>query len=211
MDRKLGLTIALFIVLIGTGSVLAEIAVGVTEGDWIEYQITYTGTPPPDHEVTWARMEAVIVHGKVIALNITTRFANGQLLNETITLNLETGQLGDDFIIPANLNSGDTFFDKNVGNITISAVEERTYAGATRTVVHAATSETSYYWDKATGVLVEGSSHLADFTMDTMVDKTNMWQPQILGLDPTVFYAVVIGSAVAIVAVIAFFVVLKKK
>jgi hypothetical protein len=156
-------------------------------------------------------MEVISVQGKVISLNITTRFASGMITNETITLNLETGQLGDDFIIPANLNSDDTFFDKNVGNITISAVEERTYAGAARTVVHAATSETSYYWDKATGVLVEGSSQSANFTMDTMVDKTNMWQPQSLGLDPTVFYAVVIGSAVAIVAVIAFFVVYKKK
>jgi len=44
-----------------------------------------------------------------------------------------------------------------------------------------------------------------------MVDKTNMWQPQILGLDPTVFYAVVIGAAVAIVAVIALILMRRKR
>jgi hypothetical protein len=129
----------------------------------------------------------------------------------TTTLNLETGQLGDDFIIPANLNSGDTFFDKNAGNITISGVEERTYAGATRTVMHAATSETTYYWDQATGVLVEGISKFPDYTMNTLVDQTNMWQPQLLGLDPTVFYALVIGAIVLIVVVLAFLIVRRKK
>jgi hypothetical protein len=33
MNRKVGLTIALFIVLLGVGNVLAEISVGVKKGD----------------------------------------------------------------------------------------------------------------------------------------------------------------------------------
>ena len=212
MDRKLASIIALLIILIGTApaTISAEISVGVKQGDWIEYQVTFTGTPDPGHDVTWARMEVVDVQGKDISLAITTKFSNGTLLNETITLNLETGQLGDDFIIPANLKSGDTFFDKRQGNITISGVEERTYAGATRTIVSGATSQTTYYWYKATGALVEGNSSLTDFTMNTKVDKTNMWQAQIFGLDPTVFYALVI-AAVAILVVIAFFFIRRKK
>jgi len=211
MDRKLGLIIALLIVLIGAGAVLAEILVGVKKGDWIEYQVTFTGTPPPDHDITWARMEIVDVQGKAIDLDIATQFSNGALLNETITLNLETGQLGDDFIIPANLNKGDAFLDKYQGSITISAVEERTYAGATRTVVSAATAQSTYYWDKATGVLVEGISEFPDYTIHSIADKTNMWQPQIFGLEPTVFYALLILAATVIVAVIAFFAVRRKK
>ena len=211
MDRKLFLIIASFIVLVGMGTVLAEISVGVKKGDWIEYQVTFTGTPPGRHDVTWARMEIMNVQGKSINLDITTEFSNETLLNETITLNLDTGQLGDDFIIPANLNSGDTFFDKNAGNITISGSEERTYAGATRIVVYAATPQTTYYWDKAIGVLVEGTSAFTNYTMNTKVDKTNMRQPQILGLDPTVFYAVVVGAALVIAAVIAFITVRRKK
>ncbi|MCJ7560144.1 hypothetical protein MUO79_05950 [Candidatus Bathyarchaeota archaeon] len=211
MDRKLFLIIASFIVLVGMGTVLAEISVGVKKGDRIEYQVTYTGTPAEGHDVTWARMEIVDVQGKSVSVEITAKYSNGTQEDLTATLNLETGQLGDDFIIPANLNSGDTFLDKNAGNITISGSEERTYAGATRTVVYATTSQTTYYWDKTTGVLVEGTSAFPNYTMNTKVDKTNMWQPQILGLDPTVFYAVVVGAAVVIAAVIALIAVRRKK
>jgi hypothetical protein len=211
MDRKLGLTITLLIVFVGIGIVLAEISVGVKKGDWIEYQVTFTGTPPLGHDITWARMEAVGVQGKAINLDIATQFSNGTLLNETITLNLEIGQLGDEFIIPANLNRGDAFLDKYQGSITISAVEERTYAGAKRTVVSAATAQSTYYWDKATGVLVEGISEFPDYTIHSIADKTNMWQPQIFGLEPTVFYVLLILAATAIVAVIAFLAVRRKK
>jgi hypothetical protein len=212
MDRKPASIIALLIILIGTApaTISAEISVGVKQGDWIEYQVTFTGTPDPGHDVIWARMEVVDVQGKDISLAITTKFSNGTLLNETITLNLETGQLGDDFIIPANLKSGDTFLDKRQGNITISGVEERTYAGATRTIVSGATSQTTYYWDKATGVLVAGNSSFTDFTMNTKVDKTNMWQAQVFGLESVVFYALVI-AAVVILVVIAFFFIRRKK
>jgi hypothetical protein len=67
-----------------------------------------------------------------------------------------------------------------------------------------------FYWDKSTGVFVEASSSFTDYTLNTKADKTNMWQAQIFGLDPTVFYAVVI-VAVAMLAVIAFFVTRRKK
>jgi len=213
MDRKLAPAIALLIVLavMAPVAVSAEISVGVKQGDWIEYQIAFTGTPDAGHAVTWARMEVVDVQGKSINLAISTEFSNGTVVNQTITLNLETGQLGDDFIIPANLNSGDTFFDKWQGNITISGVEENSYAGANRPIVSAATAETTYYWDRATGILVEGTSSFTNFTMHTKVDKTNMWQPQTVGLESTVFYALVIGVTVIIIAVIAFFVVRRKK
>jgi hypothetical protein len=220
MDRKLTLAIALLIVLVVSApvSISAEVAVGVKQGDWIEYQVTFTGTPPEGHAVTWARMDIVSVQGKNITLAVAAKQSDGSWLNETVQLNVETGQLGDDFIIPANLNSGDTFFDKGHGNITISGVEERTYAGATRTIVSGTVSETAqqttyqttYYWDKATGVLVEGNSSYTDFAMYTKMDKTNMWQAQTPGLDSTVFYALVIAVA-AILIIIAFFVIRRKK
>jgi hypothetical protein len=211
MNRKLGLTIALLMVLICVGNVLAEISVGVKKGDWAEYKVDYTGTPPKGHDVTWARMEITDIQGKSVTAEITVEYSD--VTQETLAtiLNLETGKLGDDFIIPAGLNSGDSFFDKNAGNITISSVEERTYAGATRTVAHAATSETTYYWDKATGVLVEGNSKLPEYTMNTVLDKTNIWQPHLFGLELTVFYALVIGAVALIVVVVAFLIFRRKK
>ncbi len=211
MDRKLCSIIALLIVSIGAGTVLCEILVGVKKGDLIEYQVTFTGTPPPNHDITWAEMEIIDVKGKTIDIDIAMQFFNRTILNETITLNLETGQLGDAFVIPADLNEGDTFLDKYRGSITIDAVEERTYAGATRTVMSATTVESTYYWDKATGVLVEGISEFPDYAIHSIVGKTNMWQPQIFGLEPKVFYALLILAATAIVVIIAFFAVRRKK
>jgi hypothetical protein len=204
MNKKLVLITALLIFLLIMSTAAAEMSVGVKQGDWIEYQAVFTGTPPAGHEVTWARTEVADVQGTVINLNVTTKFANGTLLSETITLNLATGQLGDEFIIPANLGVGDSFFDKYHGNVTISKIEERTYADATRTVISATAAQSTYYWDKATGVLVEGISEFPEYTIHSVVEKTNMWQPQIFGVDPTVFYiflilvAILIGTALAI-------------
>jgi hypothetical protein len=224
MDRKLASILALLIVLIVIVPVAisAEISVGVKQGDWIEYQVTFTGTPAEEHNVVWAKMEISAVQGKSINLDMTVNFSDGTQKPETSTLNLEAGQLGDDFIIPANLNAGDTFYDKTEGNIMISGAEERTYAGATRTVVYANTSQTKFYWDKSTGILVEATSSYTEpeYTMHTTADKTNMWQAQtdntnglqtqIFGLDSTLFYALII-VAVAIIATIIFFVIRKKK
>jgi len=213
MSKQISVTIAVLAFLLGAAAVAASptISAGVKQGDWIEYQVTVTGTTDPAHNVTWARMEIVGVQGNIINLSIATKFADGTTLNENITLNLDVGQLGDDFIIPANLNSGDIFFDKNQGNITISDVEEKTYAGATRKVAIGTTNQTTYFWDQATGVLVDGISTFPDFTLHSLVDKTNLWQAQTLGLEPTLFYAAVIGVAVIIVVVIAFFVLRRKK
>ena len=83
----------------------------------------------------------------------------------------------DDFIVPANLKSGDKFYDENYGNLTINKVEQHLYAGAMRTVAYATAGENAYIWDQATGVCVEGTSATPDFTMHSIIDSTNMWQP----------------------------------
>jgi hypothetical protein len=212
LGKKLALPVTfLAVFLIATGTVCAEILVVVKKGYWIEYNATLTGSPPADHDVTWARMEVAGVQGKSIGLNVTTRFVNGTLLYESVPLNLEKGQLGDDFIIPADLNPGETFLDQYQGSITITGVEARSYAGATRTVVYASTAESTYYWDKATGILVEGVSEFPDFTIHSVANKTNIWQPQILDSGPTAFYAILIIAATVIVAVAAFLVLRRKR
>lgn len=183
-------------------SASAAISVGVKKGDWIEYTVTYTGTPPEGHEVSWARMEILDVQGTEISLNITTTAPNGTPFSETVTLNLEAGELGDDFIIPANLKDGDVFFDKNAGNITIGSAETRTYAGATRVVVIASKQNTTDHWDQTTGVLLKGISTFADYTMTAKVDKTNLWQTQQAGLDQTVLIAVALVAIIVIAAAI---------
>src|SRR5665647_3326786 len=151
----------------------AQLSVGVKKGDWIQYQVTFTGTPSPDHSIVQAKMEVLDVQAPTIKINILSTFANGTQTSTNSTLNLQTGQLIDDFIIPANLVAGDKFLDSNVGNITISAVEQRTYAGATRTVVTTTSNSTMYVWDQATGFSAEGTSQGSDYTMHSIATATN--------------------------------------
>ena len=183
----------------------AEIVVGVKQGDWIEYNVTFTGDVPVQHDVTWCRIEVTAVEGKNVYVDITSRYADGS--NETVssTVKLETGQIGEAFIIPANSDKGDTFSSYE-GTITISGFEERSCAGATRSVVYANTPETMFYWDMSTGFLVEANSSSSKFTMFTKAEETNMWQTQIFGLDQTVFIALVV---VVIVAALAIFLIRK--
>ncbi len=192
------IVLLLSIVVVSTGA-----AVGVRKGDWIEYQVLVMGTLSGEHAAKWARMEVVNVVGSSVNLNVTTQFINGTYLIENITLNVNTGQLGDDFLIPANLNVGDVFYDAHVGNITIKSVEQKNYADAQRTVLTGSTPQTTFHWDKETGILVEAYSLYPEynFTMSTLIDKTNMWHSsRILSLDMTEFYALVIAF-VAIVIV----------
>lgn len=183
-----------------------DIVVGVKLGDCIEYNVTITGDVPEQHDVTWCKIEVTAVEEKNVYVDITSRYSDGREETVPSTLNLETGQIGDCFIIPANLNAGDVF-ESPEGNITISGFKEKTYAGATRSVVYGSNPQTIFHWDRSTGFLLEAKSSDSAFTMITKAEKTNMWQTQIFGLDQTVFIALVL----VIVAVLALAIFLIRK
>jgi hypothetical protein len=166
---KLGLTLLLCLVLASVfqTTVSADVSVGVKPGDWVEYNVTFTGNPPPEHDAKWARMEVGTVEGQRVIATFTSRLANGTMLNVVEDLDFDTGRFIDLFIIPAGLNTDDTFYDQAVGNITIDSVEARICAGATRTVVHAEALDTQWYWDRATGVVVEARTSNPVYTLDT--------------------------------------------
>ena len=204
MLRKLVSKLIVLLLVSGLiSAVSADLSVGVKKGDWIEYAITTTGTPSEGHDIDWSRMEVTDIQGSSIMVYITSRFINGSTENFNSTLNLKTGHLIDDFIIPANLNAGDKFQDDRQGNITLTSAELDTYAGAVRTVLHASTSENSYIWDQATGVSVEANSVLPEYTMHTIVESTNMWQPTPTHrLDATTLLLVAVVLVIAIVAIL---------
>jgi hypothetical protein len=183
---------------------------GVKKGDWIEYSITYTGSPGQGHDISWARMEITEVKGPIVSVSITSRHPNGSKEIFNSSLNLQTGKLIDDFIIPSNLNSGDSFLDQNIGNITISDVGEHVYSGATRTVLYASTNQNSYVWDKVTGVSVESTSEQPDYPMHTVVIDTNLWQPS-RGLDTALIFLIGVALVIVIVVVGIVAVMLRKK
>ena len=217
MNKRVISSIVLFLLIFSaaalSGFVSATVNVGVKKGDWVEYQVSATGVSPVGHDAKWARMDVTNVQGTAINLNVTTQYGNGTFMYENVTLNLEAGQLGDDFFVPANLQAGDVFFDAHEGNITINGVAQRTYAGVERTVISGSTPQTSFYWDQASGILVEAHSSYPDynFTMATVADKTNIWAPQVLGLEPAVFYSVIVAVIVIAVAVVAVVLVMRRK
>ena len=86
------------------------------------------------------------------------------------------------FVIPANCTTGDSIVmggDSFAFNVTIDGETTRTYAGASRTVVYASFSqygaELTYYWDKATGILVEASTTSSGVTGTAKATETNLW------------------------------------
>jgi hypothetical protein len=184
-------------------SVFADLSVGVKKGDWIEYAVTYTGSPSQGHDINWARIEIIEVEGPLVYVSITSRYPNGSREILNFTSNLQTGKLIDNFIIPSNLNSGDSFLDQNIGNITISDVGEYVYAGATRTVLYASTNQNSYVWDQVTGVNVESTSEQPDYSMHTIILDTNLWQSSVnLGLSALVLIAFTAVIALVVASII---------
>jgi hypothetical protein len=155
----------------------AQPSSGVKAGDWIEYSVTYTGSPSAGHNIDFARMDILQADGPLIYVMITSTYENGTTVITNSTLNLQTGKLIDDFIIPAGLTKGDVFLDSNYGNISIQNVEAHNYAGASRTVLYAVAENNTYVWDQATGVSLEGTSQTPEYTIHSLATATNMWQP----------------------------------
>ena len=209
--HKLALLAVALTVLTITASLavaFADVSVGVKKGDWIEYQVVTTGNME-NHDAQWAMTEVTDVQGPVLNLNMTTLFTNGTYLYENITLNLQTGHLGDDFFIPANLSAGDVFYDAHIGNVTITGSKQITCVGAKRTVDTGTVTinkmeTTTFEWDKQTGIMVEAYSNYTDynFTMKTVANATNMWQPQ-TPVDSTPFYVLISTIVIVVVAIVA--------
>ncbi|MCW4034439.1 MAG: hypothetical protein NWF03_03660 [Candidatus Bathyarchaeota archaeon] len=184
----------------------AEVEIGVKEGDWVEYDVNVTGTVPAEHDLTWARMEYITVQGKTAEVNITSRYSDGSEAWVVLHLDLEAGQTGDSFLIPANLQEGMNYTEQYHGEITIIDVTQREYSGARRNTAHGTTAETLFYWDQETGVLLEARSDYGNYTIDTVAQKTNIWEPQTFAIDPIIFVVIIVAA----IAVIVIFVIKQK-
>ncbi|MFB3888993.1 MAG: hypothetical protein ACE14S_05840 [Candidatus Bathyarchaeia archaeon] len=206
MGRRLltVIIVALLTLVMWASTALGEVSIGVKSGDWIEYHATTTGNPPEEHNVTWARLEVLQVQGSEIRINVTTQARNGSISSALMTLNIEKGQIGAWWIIPANLNPGDKFYDAFLGQeITIQSEGQREFAGAVRTVTNATVPARTKLWDKATGVFVVSADDLPDYTINVEAYSTNLWSPQQSGTDSTLLIAVVLVVVLAVAAVAA--------
>jgi hypothetical protein len=181
----------------------AHTGVAVHSGDWIEYNVTTTGNPTPIHNITWARLDVKAVEGSAIYTDIQTRLGNGSLwLEPNTNFNVATGVVGEGAIIPTDLAVGDVYFSEYEGNITVTGTQTREVAGAQRVVLTGEAANTSFMWDKQTGIMAKATTVLEDCTVYSEVAATNLWQPQILGLEVNVFYAVIAVVGAAFVAIV---------
>ena len=215
MGKKLVLAVvalALFSVCVFNDYAFGKISVGVKQGDWIEYNAVTSGNPPEEHNVTWARLEIVNVQGAEVKVKVTTQARNGSFSNLTMTLNPQTGQIGAWWIIPANLNPGETFYDDFLKqNITIDGEEQLECAGATRTITNATVPTRIKQWDKATGIFVLSIDDYTDYGINVKAYATNMWGVKILGLDPVYFYAALIAVVLVAISVSSVLILTRRK
>ncbi len=82
MNKKIILVVfSIFLTLSLISMASAQLAVGVKAGDWIQYQVTFTGTPPdPSHAIVAANMTVLSVQGTAINVNIVSTMSNGTVL-----------------------------------------------------------------------------------------------------------------------------------
>jgi hypothetical protein len=223
-------TIIVFVFIIVSPTLaFDEPSLGVKEGDWIEYNIsvTGTGTPPPTHDVRWMRIEVLPVQGAAFSTNLTARYANGTTGSAVWKFNFTEGNVGGWIIIPSNLGPGDTFYDSSIHtrkpvNVPIQSQEQKTVLGASRTVTYGNDSFRHKEWDKATGVFVGSSEvlknvtnkdgwYIEDLTVTIRAIATNMWNPEIQGLNQTVFHILVAVSVVVVVVVLTSLIVVARR
>ncbi len=205
-------TMAVLLLSLCCAGLSSALTVGVEKGDWIEYNVAFTGDASFGHDVTWARMEITNVQGTSLTLKITTKSTDGSIETEPLfTIEFGTGQLGDDFVIPANLNVGDKFYDRAQGNITIESSQQKNLLGAKRTTIMASTNFTAYTWDSSTGVLVEANSSYPNYSIVSKINSTNMWPEQILGINTEALYAVSAAAIVFLAVTVTLIVLTKRK
>jgi hypothetical protein len=205
MQKKL----AAFFLIVGfilTGCINTAIcqdnSIGVKKGYWMEYTVSGSGDLPEGHDIVWAKMEVIEIapNGSKFWVNFVSVARNGSIYTAIRDFDFAAGDVEAWLIIPANLNPGDSFYDTLSGhNITIQGEETRTIAGATRTVTYVNTTERNKAWDKVTGMYIQTVDNLPNYEISANMSATNVWEPQILGLNQNFFYTV---TAVVVTALV---------
>jgi len=212
--NKIMVVVLIFIFLFVSLAVVQgqQQAVGVKAGNWIEYNVSSTGAVPEAQDVTWAKITVLDVEGNAFHANVTVKAINGTISSDVRLFNFSAGNEQAWIIIPANLNPGQYFYDSSIGqNVTVQGQVQKNVAGANREITYTNTTERNKEWDKATGVYVASNDYLGNYTIHAQAYATNMWSPQILGLDLIVFYTIIVTVIVVVVIAVSVIILFWKK
>lgn len=162
-------------------TVLAESAVGVEVGDWVEYDIMATFVSddpsaqlPPDlvemNDTESIKNVVVAISDTKITFERTIYYRDGNETQSVEYVDVETGEsstYGSLIFIPSNLGKDDLIHASLTEHYSINKTIRRTYMGITRDINYLNVSfffdtesevtiiNACYYWDKATGILCE--------------------------------------------------------
>jgi hypothetical protein len=166
-------------------SALTNVSFGGKSGDWIEYQFqNVIGLSSDETE----RVDFLNVSGTTVTFRMAVYTPTFTEQNETESIDLTSQEdLSTLFLsarvyfIPGGLGAGDpVHLGVLFGTRTITGETTRSYLGVDRRVVYANFSDAEgnnymLYWDKQTGVLVEGSKTLGAASSGVVVEATSMW------------------------------------
>ena len=191
-----------FLFLVATIAITgAQPTVGVKEGEWVEYHVVAGGSPPASQDITWAKIEILDVEGEQFRANISVQYVNGSMSSNLATFNFAVGNVQAWIIIPGNLSPGESFYDSSLNsNVTIQGQLVKNVAGANRVVTFSNSSlggvDRHKEWDKATGFYIQSEDNIQNssigyYTINANAYSTNIWNPQILGIDQPIFYVII--------------------
>lgn len=199
--------IALAVLLLPLTLAQGQPAIGVKKGDWMEYTVKTTGEVPAAQNITWAKIEILNVQGEAFQASFTVRYTNGTLSSSVRSFNFSAGNVQAWIIIPANLRPGQSFYDSSINsNVSIQGQFDKNVAGASRVVTYTNSTaggvQRNKEWDKATGFYIQSVDNLGNYTVNAKATATNIWSPQILGLNETTFYTALAIIVIVVVAAV---------
>ena len=169
--------------LIATVAALRD--VGVSEGDWVEYDFIYSGNgtlPPPGEVMDWAKITVLEISGTNITWEEITVYVDQSNETKIYVLDVDTGQgNGTGVLVAKNLNQSDLIYTSpppsgpfgiSFQGATINETIFREYLGGPVEVNHwnltmsttvpagTISNITNLYWFRATGMAAELSVYM---------------------------------------------------
>jgi hypothetical protein len=230
---SLSLMLTFLLFALATAASAQTRVAGVSVGNKFKYSLSVSwgsndpnATPSQDiidqNNTEWAQLEVTAVSGTNITAQMTAHYKNGTgdaTRGGSIDVNTGVGQNFTGFVISANLGVGDSLYNSSTFNaMIINDTMSRSYASGARATNHinvtmpiggGVNQTVNDYWDKSTGVLVEGLietvNQTATYTTTSLVHiqitSSDVWTvPEFPTWAPVLLILIVITSGTMIIA-----------
>lgn len=192
----------IFLILPFSFAFVAAADVGVEPGHWAKYTGSFVG-----YEFQSITLSITSVTGTYVEGTITYQYIQADPQTQSFEGDVLSGDTFP-YVVPANLNVGDTIYYSDFDSPEVEGVTSRSYAGASRNVVYSTIYTYTYYWDQETGILVEQTWGTGAVTSSYKLTETNIWGGGIFDTSNPIFWILLI-IIIVIVALVLLAVVLQ--